>query len=297
MDDSRGVYNHEIVLPTKKHPIMLYFHADGLGYVAHHWHRSLEICDYINTPCRLWYGGRVMDLMPDTPIIINSGDIHSLTPQNHSDPRGVSLIFPYEFMSQYGIDIDRIRFAYTSNPAVDQRLRQSLHRLADLGERRGTDPYCHLLCNAEIFNVLHLLMTYYQDSHNTPLSNRHVERSRELLAYMNRHYQENITLQSAAEHLNLSVGYLCRFFRKYLGTTFKDHLTDLRLQRAQAAISATDQTLLDIALDCGFPDYRTFVSTFRRKFQMTPRQYKQCPVRFVPDITQDYASGEDTGAV
>ena len=133
-----------------------------------------------------------MDLMPDTPIIINSGDIHSLTPQNHSDPRGVSLIFPYEFMSQYGIDIDRIRFAYTSNPAVDQRLRQSLHRLADLGERRGTDPYCHLLCNAEIFNVLHLLMTYYQDSHNTPLSNRHVERSRELLAYMNRHYQENI---------------------------------------------------------------------------------------------------------
>ncbi len=100
MDDSRGVYNHEIVLPTKKHPIMLYFHADGLGYVAHHWHRSLEICDYINTPCRLWYGGRVMDLMPDTPIIINSGDIHSLTPQNHGDPRGVSLIFPYEFMSQ-----------------------------------------------------------------------------------------------------------------------------------------------------------------------------------------------------
>ena len=88
MDDSRGVYNHEIVLPTKKYPIMLYFHADGLGYVAHHWHRSLEICDYINTPCRLWYGGRVMDLMPDTPIIINSGDIHSLTPQNRSDPRG-----------------------------------------------------------------------------------------------------------------------------------------------------------------------------------------------------------------
>lgn len=27
MDDSRGVYNHEIVLPTKKYPIMLYFHA------------------------------------------------------------------------------------------------------------------------------------------------------------------------------------------------------------------------------------------------------------------------------
>lgn len=293
MDRDQSVYNHEIVMPSKKHPIMLYFHADGLGYVAHHWHRSLELCNYINTPCRLWYDGETLDLPPDTLIIINSGDIHSLMPQNRRDPRGVSLIFPYEFMSQYGIDIDRIRFTYTSDPIIDRCLRQSFHRLSDLWETKEKDPYYYLLCNAEIFNILHLIMNYYQDPNNTPRSSRYIERSRELLTYMNQHYQENITLQSAAGYLNLSVGYLCRFFKKYLGTTFKDHLTNLRLQQALAAISSSDKTLLNIALDCGFPDYRTFVNAFRRKYQITPRQYKKCPTRFVPDFTQDYASGQD----
>lgn len=295
MDNSRSVYSHEIVLPSQKHPIMLYFHATGLNYVSPHWHRSLELCDYISTPCRLWCDGRTQDLPPDTLIIINSGDIHSLMPLERRDPRGVSLIFPYEFMSQYGIDIDRIRFAYTSNPAVDRQLRQAFHRLSDLWETREADPYYHLLCNAEVFNILHLLMTHYQDPHNTPPSSRYVERSRELLTYMNQHYQENITLQSAAEYLNLSVGYLCRFLRKYLGTTFKEHLTNLRLQQALAAINTTDQTLLDIALDCGFPDYRTFVNAFRKKYQMTPRQYKKCPTRFLPDFSQGCAPREDGG--
>lgn len=293
MENAPVAYSHEIVLPSKKHPIMLYFHANGLGYVAHHWHRSLELCDYINTPCRLWHNEKVIDLPPDSLIIINSGDIHSLMPENRRDPKGVSLIFPYEFMSQYGIDIDCIRFTHTSDPAIDQQLRLAFHRLSDLWRTKSADPYYYLLCNAEIFNILHLLMNHYQDPNNTPDSRRHMDRCRELLSYMNQHYQEDISLQSVAEHLNLSVGYLCRFFKKYLGTTFKGHLTNLRLQQAQAAISSTDQTLLDIALDCGFPDYRTFVNAFRKKYQITPRQYKKSPTRFVPDFTQDYAPGQD----
>lgn len=288
MDLTYSAYNHEIVLPSKKHPIMIYFHADGLGYVTHHWHRSLELCDYINTPCRLWNNGKIIDLPPDSLIIVNSGDIHSLMPENRKDPQGVSLIFPDEFMSQYGIDIDHIRFTYTSDPIVDQRLRQAFHRLSDLWYTKDTDPYYYLLCNAEIFNILHMVMTYYQDPSNTSYSHKHMERCRELLSYMSQHYQENITLQSMARHLNLSVGYLCRFFKKYLGTTFKAHLTNLRLQQALTAISSTDRTLLNIALDCGFPDYRTFVNAFRKKYQVSPRQYKKDPVRFRPDFTYDY---------
>lgn len=289
MDKDTIFYNHEVIFPSKNFPIMVYFHATGLDYVPNHWHRSLEIVDYINTTCRLWYNGVSLDLPPDSLVIINSGDVHAYLPENCKNPQGVSLIFPYDFMMQYGIDIDHIRFTHTAGDTIDARLRQSLHKFSDLWYRQDTDPYYHLLCAAEIFNILHLMMTYYQSKDNvSPFFLKHLERCHDLISYIDQHHQENISLESVATYFHLSVGYLCRFFKKNLGITFKQHLLDVRIRHAVSLIGSTDHTLLDISMECGFPDYRSFIDAFRKTYHVTPQQFRANPQNKLPAFIRNY---------
>ncbi len=278
-------FYHEIVAPSKRHPIMVYHHATGLDYCAKHWHRSLEVCCYINTSLTLWENGVQHDLEPDALIIINSGDVHGMMPKPNEHPRGVSLIFPHSFMLQYEINIDHTRFTHTAGEEHDRELRQALHTLSDLWLTQKQDPYYYLLSNSEIFRVLYLLMSYYQiqDSEETPLL-YHMERCRQILSYIDVHYADPITLNSVANDMNLSVGYLSRYFQKYLGTTFKQHLTSVRLQHAVSELGKTDKTMLSLSLDCGFPDYRSFISAFRKWYKITPYQYL---LNHFKDITND----------
>lgn len=275
MKKENQLHYHEIVFPNTRFPIMVYFHDIKYGYVTHHWHRSFEIADYISSPCRFWKNGVAYDVPKDTLMMVNSGDIHAYLPQNYRNPRGVSLIFPYQFMMEYGIDLDKVSFTYIDNPEINHQLLSSFHKIADLRLQRESDPYYYLLCSAEIFKILHLLVTYYQISKpDSMYSLKYLERCQKLISFIELHYQESLSLELVAEYMNLSTGYLCRFFKKNLGTTFKQHLTGLRLQHATSKMEKAESSLLDISMDCGFPDYRSFVNSFRQIYGITPQEYR-----------------------
>lgn len=279
-------YGYEVVTASAGYPIMVYFHATEVNYVASHWHDSLEVVNYRDSECLLSYNGINVDLPKDALIIINSGHIHSLLPKASYD-RGISLIFPSEFLSQYGIDISKNVFHYTAGEEIDSLLRECLHRFGEYYETREEDPYYSLRCSSEIFNVLHILMTHYQDRQTkiTELP-RHEKLCQQIIRYISQHYKEPLTLPFVAETFSLSEGYVCRLFRKYLGYTFKEHLTDIRLQSSISQILHTDKTLLSIAMDCGFPDYRSFVKSFQRMYGVKPQEYRENPVKFVPRFSR-----------
>lgn len=266
-------YYHEIISPSKNFPIMVYNHATGVEFCAKHWHRSIEVCCFINTPVELWENGISHSLAPDSLIIVNSGDVHELTPHKNNDPHGVSLIFPYDFLLSYGADVRQLRFSSQTEMPHDNLLRNSLHHISELLET--AEEYAHLKITAEIYNVLYLLMAHYQcqTDEATYGSTYHMDRFREILFYIDANYAQNITLQTLSDHMNLSVGYLSRCFQRYLGSTFKSHLTIVRLKHARLQLQMGDKNMLQIALDSGFPDYRSFVSSFRKWYGITPYQY------------------------
>lgn len=275
MNKENYLYYHEIVFPNTRFPIMIYFHDIKYGYVTHHWHRSFELADYISSPCRFWKNGVACDVPADTLLFVNSGDIHAYLPHNLKNPNGVSLIFPYDFMKEYGINLDHTYFDYIDNPKINNQLLSSLHAIADLRTQRESDPYYYILCSAEIFKILHLLVTYYRTSKPDHIvSLKYLERCQKLISYVEDHYHEPLSLESVSEYMGLAPGYLCRFFKKNLGMTFKQHLTGVRLQHATQKMEHDDRSLLYIAMSCGFPDYRSFVNSFRTTYEITPQEYR-----------------------
>ena len=61
---------------------------------------------------------------------------------------------------------------------------------------------------------------------------------------------------------------------------------DIRLQTSMTQIRHTDKTLLSIAMDCGFPDYRSFVRSFQRLYGVKPQEYRDNPGLFIPRFSR-----------
>jgi two-component system response regulator YesN len=93
------------------------------------------------------------------------------------------------------------------------------------------------------------------------------------IAFMKEHFQENISLTEVADEIGISSTYLSSEFKKEVGTGFSDYLIDLRLERAKQLIRDGNIELKEIAQLCGFNNYAYFFTVFKRKMNVTPKEY------------------------
>lgn len=101
--------------------------------------------------------------------------------------------------------------------------------------------------------------------------------------YINRNYQENITLDSLAERFHISRYYLSHMFRKNTGFSLIQYLTQRRIGEAQILLQSSDKSAADISLMVGFSSASYFNNVFHRYVGMTPVEYRA--------ISRDYARG------
>ena len=66
-------------------------------------------------------------------------------------------------------------------------------------------------------------------------------------------------------------------FRRYVGRTPNEYLTERRLEEAKRLLADTAGSVAEIARVCGFSSSSYFISVFRRRFGETPRAYRAQP--------------------
>jgi AraC-like DNA-binding protein len=66
-----------------------------------------------------------------------------------------------------------------------------------------------------------------------------------------------------------------RYFRDTMGTSFIDYLKDYRLAMAARLLSASDASILEIAEDVGFESLSYFNRAFKKRYGMTPTQFRK----------------------
>ena len=95
-----------------------------------------------------------------------------------------------------------------------------------------------------------------------------------LLVHIQAHLDEDLSLDALSAKASLSPAHFQRTFQALVGETPKQYVARLRLERAAFRLLIHDETLLDIALDCGFQNHETFTRAFRRRFGMAPSSYR-----------------------
>ena len=87
--------------------------------------------------------------------------------------------------------------------------------------------------------------------------------------------EADASLAALAEQVGLSPFHLQRVFARMIGESPKRIASRIALERAAAALIATSDSILDIALDSGFDSHEGFTRAFRRHFDTTPAKYRE----------------------
>ena len=94
--------------------------------------------------------------------------------------------------------------------------------------------------------------------------------------YIQKNFQNKITVCDIANYLKLSKDYLMLTYRKRTGHTIMDHLRHVRVAAAKNLLTNTEEDFLEIAIHTGFNSQSHFISCFKKETGKTPKQYRQC---------------------
>lgn len=96
-----------------------------------------------------------------------------------------------------------------------------------------------------------------------------------ILDEIEKNYDQNLTLELLAKKFHFHPNSLTRYFKKQTGTTFYQYLQKIRLKHAYYDLMHTDMKIIDIALNNGFKNVKSFEKVFKNKYQKTPTNYKK----------------------
>lgn len=92
--------------------------------------------------------------------------------------------------------------------------------------------------------------------------------------YIQEHYHGKITLAEVAEHVALNPSYLSRMFSEQTGDTFRNYVTNIRIQAAARLLVTTQETVYSICEAVGYTDLKHFYGQFKKIMQITPTEYR-----------------------
>jgi AraC family transcriptional regulator len=99
--------------------------------------------------------------------------------------------------------------------------------------------------------------------------------ARMVKTYIETHLDGNLRTNDLAQLVQLSSFHFCRVFRVSFGYSPHTYVTRRRVERAQGLMLTTNQTLGQIALDCGFADQAHFTKIFRRSCGESPGEWRR----------------------
>jgi len=94
------------------------------------------------------------------------------------------------------------------------------------------------------------------------------------IEYVNKNYQI-ATSREAARITNLSYSYFSRLFKRVMNKSFTEYVNYVRLSEAQRLLATTEKSVTEISMDVGFSTTSYFIETFRKRFGITPKEFRQ----------------------
>jgi AraC family transcriptional regulator len=88
-------------------------------------------------------------------------------------------------------------------------------------------------------------------------------------------FATSLTLADVATEAGVHPSTLARAYRSTYGCSVGERIRALRVEHAARQLALTRLPLSRVALDAGFYDQSHFTNTFRRRFRLTPAEYRR----------------------
>ncbi len=94
-------------------------------------------------------------------------------------------------------------------------------------------------------------------------------------AFVAENYNKELSLEKAAEVVNLSPSYLSFIFKESSGKNFVDFINEFRLEKAKELLTTTSMTVAQVADTVGYMNANSFSKTFKKYIGVSPGQFRE----------------------
>lgn len=267
-------FRHELVLPNEDLPFKLFVFEgrDGNYQVSKHWHRSVEIFLVLEGSIDFYINSQRYRLCAGQFILVNSNEVHSV---DSPDPNFTLVLqIPRGLFEKDPGDADHLWFRRSCGK--DALLASLIRQMQERYIQRQPGHLFGIL--SDFYQLMYLLVNDYrvpEVDEERRKQNKNLDRLSRITNYIQVNYREDLTLEGVAHIFGFSPAYLSKMFQKHAGINYKTYLLDLRTQAGFRLLMNTEIPVGEIALECGFPDSRSFTKAFRRRYGLPPAEYRR----------------------
>ncbi len=230
-----------------------------------HLHHHIELLYVMQGETEVQIGTQWQTVMPGGLAVIFPGKVHAY--RTATDCRAIMLIAPLSFSGQLkNIYRDnQPACSFLAPETVPQSLVENLQELTQTPSEAVTKALVQLV----LARLLQLLVLQPRASYDTDTL------LYSAISAISRGYRENIQLHTVAAQCGVSECHLSRILYSGIGVRFREYINSLRIVDAQHLLTTTELSVLEISMECGFQNLRTFNRAFLASAQCTPKEYRK----------------------
>lgn len=247
-----------------------------------HWHDDVEVMYILSGEIQYNINGQVITIRQGNGVMINTRQMHFGFSSHQTDCTFICLrIHPMLLCMNAAYEQDFVIPILTdphlSYIYLDQDIKwhaqilKLVSAVNDIKESKAAPLKIH----SYFLQIWALLAENISCTKDSRVNNSDFSILKEMLRFIQCSYAEKISLSEIAAAGAVGQSKCCQLFTKYLGQTPNNYLVSYRLQKCTELLKNTDMTVTEIALAIGFGGSSYLAETFRKKYGMTPTQYKK----------------------
>ena len=253
-----------------KEPLLTAVHSrnESCGPFKMHTHNFAELYCILEGRGTFHVEGSHYDLQPGDMMLMRPGEAHYIQVDPDVPYERICITFNINLLSHLDPENHLLIPYFDRAAGVYNHYAGSSHTQALL--RAAVTPGNDLAAiSAHLILILQHLRSEFQQK--PQLEKRKSSVEYRIIEYINRHLDQDLSIERLCDLFFLSRAQLCRRFQKTTGTSIGKYVTAKRLIQARQLI-LQGQKPTEVYTACGYGDYATFYRAYRSYFGCSPKQ-------------------------
>ncbi|MBE7725065.1 MAG: helix-turn-helix domain-containing protein [Enterocloster citroniae] len=250
--------------------------------LSQHFENTYQILFVLDGKIRYEVGNKQYELSKGGIIVLNTLEQHSLEVLEYPYERIIIQIRPDFFQNEVkypeiiAIFIKRPKdFSHllTVSEPVWNYIYDIIREMEQ--EYRKKKEYWELFIGADLRRIFISLFRECADVLANIKVGTGVTLAYNVMNYINHHFMEQFTIEDIATELFLNKDYISHVFKDETGYSIMNYVISLRINHAKLLLAETDQSVTDIALECGYTDFNYFSKQFKKLTHLSPSEFRK----------------------
>jgi len=227
-------------------------------------------------------------MLPGDVFVFSSNEVHCITQTGNDGLTITNLHFEPYYLNRDFFESSRqshLNFCFSHADEFSNRIPYEKATLLREHHNRIKEEFLNTKEEFEsaIRSHLHLMLIELLRNHHYATPEAIGQMAWDVTAlydHIDRHLINDLSLKELSDVVGMSPNYLSTMFKKLHGITLWEFITAKRIEKAVRILRSKEahgQTILDIALQCGFNNTVHFNKTFKKNLGVTPHELRDDP--------------------